>query len=52
VTYALGHASVRMNGGVLYSAGSRSDGLKVLVKCNATSSDMYNVAVKNATSKK
>jgi hypothetical protein len=44
VTYAPGHMLVRMNSG--------SDGAKVLVKCNATSSDMYSVAAKSATVKK
>ena len=52
VTYALDHMLVRMNSGVLCSADSGSDGLKVLVKCNMMSSDMYNVAVKSATMKK
>ena len=52
MTYALGHMSVRMNGGVLYSASSGLGGPNALVKCNAISSDMYNVALKNVTSKK
>ena len=51
-TYAPGHILVRMNSGVLCSAVKGSEGPKVLVKCNATSSDTYNVAAKNATVKK
>ena len=36
----------RMNSGVLCSANMGSDGPKALVKCNATSSDMYGAAKK------
>jgi hypothetical protein len=50
-TYAPGHILVNTNNGVLCSARRGFDGPKVLVKCNATSSDMYNVATKKATVK-
>jgi hypothetical protein len=51
VTYAPGHRLVSMNSDVLCSADSGLDGAKVLVKCNATSNDMYNIAAKNANVK-
>jgi hypothetical protein len=52
LTYAPGHMLVRMNRGVLCNADSGSNGPKVLVKCNATFSDTYNVATKNANVEK
>jgi hypothetical protein len=47
-TYAPDHILVSMNKGMLCSADSGLDGPKTLVKCNATSSDTYSVAMKNA----
>jgi hypothetical protein len=52
MTYAPGHILVKMNSGVLCNADSGLDGPKTLVMCNATSSDIYRVATKNATVKK
>jgi len=50
-THAPGHILVSTNNGVLCSDKIGLDGPKVFVKCNATSSDMYSVAVKKATVK-